>query len=188
MFNIAWKKRIRLGAGFRFNMANVTDRTYVTAFQARPDAGSYNSLFLDDHTVYSLNLTLNADISFTCWLDAGLNIDVVGVSFGESTDALYRSASFFPAASTEQAKPELLNVFAFGNNNRGTLNTQFYLRFWPGELFFVKAGSSLYHLSENTDNTLNYSNNRFNTDSYMGFVFLGWTPLKTAWITQNPKL
>lgn len=188
MFNIAWKKRIRLGGGLRFNMANVTDRTYLTAFPARPDGGTFDSLYLDDHTVYSLNLTLNADVSFTHWLDAGLNIDVVGVSLGESTNASYRSASFSPAASAEQAKPELLNVFAFGNNNRGTLNTQFYLRFWPEENCYVKAGFSLYHLTENTVNTLNYSNNRFNTYSYMGFVSLGWTPLRTTWISKNPKL
>jgi hypothetical protein len=188
MFNIAWKKRIRLGAGLRFNMANVIDRTFVTAFPARPEGGSYDSLFLDDHTIYSLNLTFNADISFTRWLDAGMNIDVVGVSFGETSDASYQSATFSPSASTEQANPELLNVFLFGRNDRGSLNSQFYLRFWPGENFFVKAGFSIYHIIENTSNTLNFSNNRFFTDANMGFVSLGWTPLRTAWITKNPKL
>lgn len=188
MFNIAWKKRIRLGVGLRANMANVTQRMYVTAFPNRPDAGTYDSLFLDDHTIYSLNLTFHADVSLTQWLDVGLNLDVVGVSFGETTDASYRSATFLPATSTEQTMPELLNVFAFGNNNLGTTNTQFYLRFWPGKDFFVKAGYSLYYITENTENNLNFSNNRFITSSHMGFVSLGWTPLRTVWVTKNPKL
>lgn len=188
MFNIAWKKRIRLGAGLRANMANVTKRMYVTAFPNRPDAGTYDSLFLDDHTIYSINLTFHADVSLAQWIDVGLNLDVVGVSFGETTDASYRSATFLPAISTEQTKPELLNVFAFGNNNRGTSNTQFYLRFWPGENFFVKAGYSLYHITENTENTLNFSNNRFVTSSHMGFVSLGWTPFRTDWLTKKPQL
>ncbi len=185
MFNIAWKKRIRMGVGLRFNMANVTDRTFVTAFPSRPDVGSYDSLYLDDHTIYSLNLTFNTDISFTRWLDAGFSMDVVGVSLGEITHALYQSATFSPSVSTEQAKPELLNVFLFGRNDRGSLNFQFYLRFWPGENFFVKAGFSIYHMIENTSNTLNYSNNRFFTDANMGFISLGWTPLRTAWITTQ---
>jgi len=184
MFNIAWKKRVHLGAGLRFNMANVIDRTFVTAFPARPVAGSYDSLFLDDHTIYSMNLTFNADISFTRWFDVGMNIDVVGLSWGETSDALYHSATFNPAVSIEQARPELLNVFLFGRNDRGSLNSQFYFRFWPGENFFVKAGFSIYHIIENTSHLLNYSNNRFFTDAHMGFLSLGWTPLRTAWLSS----
>ncbi|MCX7744112.1 MAG: hypothetical protein N2167_06060 [Flavobacteriales bacterium] len=188
MFNVAWKKRIKLGGGLRFNMANVTKRMFITAFPGRPDAGTYDSLFFDDHTIYSLNLTFHADVSFTRWLDGGFNLDVAGVSFGETTDASYRSATFLPATSIEQVHPELFNVFAFGNNNRGTTNTQFYLRFWPGENFFIKAGYSLFHITENTVNTLNFSNNRFVTSSHMGFLSLGWTPLRTAWIAKNSKI
>ncbi len=188
MFNVAWKKRIKLGAGLRFSMANVIKSMYLTAFPSRPDAGTYDSLFFDDHTIYSLNLTFHADGSLTKWLDAGFNIDIVGISFGDITDASYRSATFLPATSTEQAKPELLNVFAFGNNNLGTTNTQFYLRIWPGENFYLMAGYSLYHITENTENTLNFSNNRFILSAHMVFVSLGWTPIRTAWITKKTKL
>lgn len=186
LFPIALKKRIKIGFGTRMNIANYWDKSFYTAPPQRVN-NTFDTLTMSHQTVFFFNLQFLAEIALLKWWDVGMNIDLVGVSWGARTDGNYYSSAFGHTGSNQTALPENLNLMLFGNNDFGNLNSQFYLRFWPSDKVFIKAGMSLATFTTLTDAQLNNGNSRFHAGSYMGFVSLGWTPGRNNWVPCKSK-
>lgn len=187
MFDVAWHRRLKLGTGIRIGMTNMFDRFFTTTPIDRPSPTVFDTLSLPFHSMYSVNLTLNADLALTKWMDIGLAVDIVGVSFGESADARYLATGYSQSGSKQTVKPEILNLLAFSHYNKGSLNNSFYLRFWPGMNLFVKTAFTLYHSAEAVQQTLQFGN-RYTGYTYMGSISVGWTPFRSQMTKSTKKL
>lgn len=186
LFPIALKKRIKIGFGTRMNIANYWDKSFYTAPPQRIN-NSFDTLTMAHQTVFFFNLQFLAEVALLKWWDVGMNIDLVGISWGARTIGNYYSTASGYSGTSQTALPENLNLMLFGNNDFGNLNSQFYFRFWPSDKVFVKAGMSLATFTILTDAALNNGNSRFHAGSYMGFVSLGWTPGRNSWIPCKSK-
>jgi hypothetical protein len=179
LFPVA-NNRIKIGFGVRMNVANHWKKSFFTAPPQRTN-GMQDTLTVDQQTVYYCNLMFVTDFVLLKWWDAGMNIDLVGASWGPQADGSYYSHAYGDNGTRQTISPETLNLMLFGRNDFGNLNSQFYLRFWPSNNVSIKAGMSLGTYISHTDNALNNGNTRFNSASYMGFLSLGWTPGRNAW-------
>jgi hypothetical protein len=187
LFPIALKKRLKIGFGARMNVINYWNKDFFTAPPQRVEGAGFDTLRMEHQTTYFFNLQFLAEVALTRWWDVGMNIDLVGASWGPQTTALYYAHATGDNASAQTATPENLNLMLFGKNDFGNLNSQFYFRFWPSTNVALKAGMSLATLTNITDAPLNNGNSRFHAGSYMGFLSLCWTPGRNAWVSCKKK-
>lgn len=173
LFSVA-RNRIKIGFGLRMNVVNYWNKSFYTAPPQRVN-DSFDTLTLDHQTFYFLNLHFAMDIALLKWWDVGMNIDLVGASWGPTGEASYFSTANGYSGTRETVYPETLNLMLFGHNDHGNLNSQFYLRFWPSSNVCIKAGMGLTTFITHTNNSLTNGNTRFNAGSYTGFLSLGWT-------------
>jgi hypothetical protein len=190
LFPIALKKRIKIGFGARMNVINYWSKDFFTAPPQRVEGAGFDTLRMEHQTTYFFNLQFLAEVALTKWWDVGMNIDLVGASWGPKTSALYYSYSTGDEASAQTVVPETLNLMLFGKNDFGNLNSQFYFRFWPSSNVALKAGMSLATLTNLSEVPLNNGNSRFHAGSYMGFLSLCWTPGRNVWVRckKNPGI
>lgn len=181
------KKRLKVGFGARMNISNFWDYSMFTGKPQRTAPGIFDTLVMKHQTTYFLNLQFIAEVALLKWWDIGMNIDLVGVSWGPKAEGSYYSHASGDSASLQLAQPENLNLMLFGNNDFGSLNSQFYMRFWPAKNLCIKGGMSLAVFTSLTENGLNNGNNRFHNGSYMGFISLAWTPGRNAWVPVKKK-
>lgn len=186
-WGILWKKRIKLGYGLRFNNVFGQGTSLVNAFQAMGNEPPRDTLLVRNTEFHTLNISICAEVSFLKWLDAGVNIDIFGFSFGPQRTATYYSESYGTPVSFQPVRPEVLNVFLFGRKDRGSLNSQFFLRFWLPHDISLRAGFSILHLYYRSDNVLNFQNDRFFIDPKMGFISIAWSPGRSAWISGKKE-
>jgi hypothetical protein len=176
------KNRIKIGFGIRMNVANYNDKSFFTAPPQQGPTQIRDTLTIAKQTVYYLNLQFAFDVMLMKWWDAGMNIDLVGASWGPVAEGKYYSSAFGSNGTTQELQPETLNAMLFGHNDFGNLNSQFYFRFWPVDNVFIKAGMGLSTFISHTNMPLNNGNTRFSAGSYMGFVSLGWTFGRSEWV------
>lgn len=188
LFSVTWKKRIKIGFGIRANMTNYWNNSMNTAFYNRPSSPEFDTLLITQQTSFSVNLMFVADISLVKWMDAGLNIDLVGASFGEKTGGTVYSQGTEFSNPEPDVQPQILNAFLFGRNDRGSTNSQFYLRFWPSNDFFIKGGFSIYHITQRSPSSPSPYGDLFFSAHNMGFISFGWTPGRNEWIKKKDKL
>lgn len=179
------KNRVKIGFGLRMNVANYNDKPFYTAPPQQGPTNIRDTLNTLRQTVYYFNLQFAFDVMLLKWWDAGMNIDLVGASWGPTAEGRYYSAAFGSNGTTQEVQPETLNLMLFGRNDFGYLNSQFFLRFWPADNVYIKAGMGLTTMHSHTTVPLNNGNTRFSAGSYMGFVSLGWTFGRSEWIPLN---
>jgi hypothetical protein len=79
---------------------------------------------------------VNLGYNFSPKLQAGFNIDLLGFSFGPEGTPVFKGSG---SQTTTKAKPTGFNVLLVGNNDRGTLNSEFYLRYKVSKKVGIKA-------------------------------------------------
>jgi hypothetical protein len=105
--------RLSVGGGLRLTRYGGESREFRN--QDAPTDGLPGSLVLDPE-VWGLNVMVAAELRLTTLLSAGANLDLVGVAWGpERRNA---SASVTPARGS---------MFRYGNADRGSLNSEFFL-------------------------------------------------------------
>lgn len=85
----------------------------------------------------SLNLSANFGYHFSKRWSAGFNIDLIGFTFGRTTSAILTSNGVTKTESA--AKPTPFNVLLTGDNDIGSLNSEFFLKYKLNERWGVKA-------------------------------------------------
>lgn len=114
-----------------------------------------------------LNIGVSIEYAITSRLDAGFNIDVLGFSFGPKQNFNIISSSFDANQSPVQTgSPTRWNVLLTSDNDIGSLNSEFFLRYWISNKFAVRVGYSFLFSEYKTENKLSFDNGRIVNDRY----------------------
>jgi hypothetical protein len=142
-------RRFSIGVGLRHSTHIGTKQEFTTAPpEFSTDEKLVDTLTLANSSVTSLNLALDFRYKVFKKLSIGFNIDAIGFSFGpDQTGNLVAS----PVAFSAKAKPTSLNVLLIGDNDIGTLNSEFYLVYHATEKLGLKLGLSYLFTEYSTD-------------------------------------
>ena len=126
-WNLGKKQNFYIGTGVRLSNAFGKNQVFTSApASLAANSANKDSLFSSSASTYALNAILNLGYHISPKLDVGFNIDLIGVSFGPSRIKLFSGNG---TSTTTTAEPTGMNVLLVGNNDRGTLNSEFYLRY-----------------------------------------------------------
>lgn len=118
-------------------------------------------------TVSSLNLLITLGYNFSPKLMARFNIDAIGVSFGNKTTGNYIDGN---RGSVSEASPTVFNALLTSDNDRGSLNSELFIRYLFSGHWGIKGGAS-FHFTEYTTKTaiqqFPEANDRFRNKSLM---------------------
>ncbi len=135
-WNLGKSKKFFIGTGVRFNTFYGTGVNFTSApASLAGDKLKEDTLLAPKPNAYSLNVLINLGYNITPKLQAGFNIDLIGASFGPEGTPTFISNGV-PTAT--KAKPAGFNVLLVGNNDRGSLNSEFYARYKITDKFGVK--------------------------------------------------
>lgn len=135
-------------------------------------AGAKDTLTVDQPRSYALNLMFAISVRLFAGLEAGMNIDLIGVGFGPEVTGQY--AGVQPALSgAQRASPSRLNLLLFGRHDYGQLDSEFFAGYWTGP-WGVRAGISHMSTEYTSSRPLDGNNNRFRASATRGFIALGY--------------
>jgi hypothetical protein len=159
------KKKFELGVGARWTTYVGSKKEFVTAGPASLTrtnsipflivfAGlqeeNIDTLVVQRPLVNALNLTFNMGYQFTPRFYGGVNIDVIGFSFGRKSSAVLTSNGV--SQTDPEATPTAFNVLLTGDHDRGTLNSEFFLRYALGKRWSIKALYQFVFVEYTTEN------------------------------------
>lgn len=136
LWKLGKSKKVEVGLGSRLTSYFGSSRYFSSApASLAADEKKSDSLLLPSAQVNILNFAINLGYRITPKFSAGFNIDALGLSFGGKQDASYINGNQGEATS---ADPTSVNLLLIGNNDRGSLNSEFYVRYFFKEKLAVK--------------------------------------------------
>ncbi len=147
-----WKsKKFAIGVGARFTSYFGANQYYITA-PAEITSGStgpfvifkenieenIDTFLIKSPQVNSLNLLINLRYKFNEKLMIGFNIDAIGFSFGGSKNGNYINGA---QGAIESAKPTAFNILLISDNDRGSLNSELYGKYYWNEKWGIKLAA-----------------------------------------------
>lgn len=130
----------RLRPSWPFRLLEVGGLLRATAYGGAPAEftlrggdGALPSQLTLDPNIYALMAGIVAEVPLGWHLRVGMNLDLVGVAAGPSR-----------TAGTLDASPATLSLFRYGNADRGSLNSEFYIASVVSRRFEVRGGLSHY--------------------------------------------
>jgi len=130
LWEIRLGSRIRLGAGPRVTRFGGEAKRYRT--HDDPPAGLGSRIALAPE-VWALNLAVSGEVGLVGPLAAGANLDLAGVAAGPSR-----------GVGAERLEPARASLFLYGDRDRGSLNSEFYLSVATGAGLRLRGGASHY--------------------------------------------
>lgn len=159
--------RLRLGVGARLSSFLGGSSVRFTDIDL---PGARETLTVDRPRLFALNAMLGASVRLAGDLEAGFDIDLVGVGFGASVEGDYRGQA---SAGRERARPARLDLLLLGARDKGQLDSTFFLAWWPGRLG-LRAGVSHEITEYVAQRALGGSNDRFRLTATRVFVAVGY--------------
>jgi len=161
-----WKpgasKKIEIGFGARFTSYFGNSQYYSSApASLANDVTNTDSILLVSPQVNALNLAVNLGYRLFPKIGLGFNIDALGFTLGSTKDGTYLNGT---QGGSTSAKPTSFNVLLVGNNDRGTLNSEFYARYFFTEKFALKVAYQYVFTEYTTDTKIQQTpeaNDRF---------------------------
>ncbi|WP_276370492.1 hypothetical protein [Chryseolinea sp. H1M3-3] len=174
------KKKIVVGVGGRLTSYLGKNQYYETA-PARLTSGStgpqvifkeniaanIDTFLIKTAQVNSLNVLITLGYNFSEKLMVRFNIDAIGLSFGKNTKGNYINGS---RGAIEAASPTTWNALLVSDNDRGSLNSEFFGRYLFNKKWAVKAGIQFHFTEYTTDTQVQQfpeANDRFRNKSLM---------------------
>lgn len=115
----------------------------------------------------SINLFIGFEYNVYRRWSVGMNIDLLGLSFGASKRFNIISSSFDPDQSPViEAKPTPFNLLLTSDNDLGSLNSEFFARYSPEGKLSFKAGLTFIFSEYTTDRKLSFNNGDIRNDRY----------------------
>ena len=174
------KQRLGFGLGGRFTSYLAANQYYTTA-PAKLTSGStgpviifqdniqdnIDTFLIKSPQVNAINLSINIDYRLTKKLGAGFNIDAIGFSFGESRTGNYINGATGKMLS---ATPTSFNILLISDNDKGSLNSEFYLKYFLNERCGLKIGAQFLFTEYTTEEKVQQypeENDRFRNKSLL---------------------
>jgi hypothetical protein len=161
-WNLGKRKKFSIGIGGRITSYLGRNQYYETApakitseaigplvIFKETIAANVDSFLIESPQVNSLNVFINLRYAFTDKLSVGFNIDALGFSFGGEKSGRYINGS---EIQTSTAKPTGFNALLISDNDIGSLNSEFYGRYYFNENWALKAAAQ-FHFTEYTTET-----------------------------------
>jgi hypothetical protein len=180
LHGVAIEKRFKVGYGIRFTSFVAANKYYTTApakytspvqnlgtiFSKNIDA-NIDTITTATASTNSLNLAVYLQFDISPKLDAGFNIDAVGLSFGPKKQFNIISSTFDPnQAPVQSGSPTRFNLLLTSDNDIGSLNSEFYLRYWVTEKVGLRLGFTFLFSEYRTDNELSFNGGQVVNDRY----------------------
>ena len=160
--------RFRFGLGLRGTFA-AGDLKLTPAGAKNVPAGVIDTLAVSASAIM-LNVSGHASVLVTDRLEAGLNIDLAGLGTGSERTGTYRTSST-AAATTVGASPSATNVFLYGSNDRGSLNSEFFAAWRATDRVTIRGGLSHQLVEYRAKRLLMSNTDRFRR--YSNLIFVG---------------
>ncbi|CAN5386088.1 hypothetical protein BH10BAC2_BH10BAC2_49450 [soil metagenome] len=170
-WHLGKKRKIVIGTGARFTTYFGKNIDFLSAPPSLAgDEKSTDTLFAPKPSISALNVLINLGYNLSPKLQVGFNIDAIGFSFGPNG-----SPTFTGNGNTinTKAKPTGFNVLLGGNNDRGNLNSQFYLQYLFGKKWGAKVAYQYLFTELTTDTKVQAQpelNDRFRNKASMGYA------------------
>jgi hypothetical protein len=183
-FNNFSRGQFKIGFGFRLTSFFAKNKTYITAPAIYTSGKTGPSVFFADQipqnidTIVfkrpkgvSLNVAILLEYSFNQNWSAGFNIDAFGLTVAPKTVGKYRDLE----QQDVSAKPTFFNALLISDNDRGSLNSELYVKyFMTDNPYFFKAGASFYFNEQKTLKKQRLGNDRFRYKSLAPVIGVGW--------------
>jgi len=165
-WKIGAKKKLELGVGGRFSSFFANNKHFVTAPAniAKGTTGpgalfkeaikaNMDSVLFPSAQINSINVTINIGYNFSKKFRAGFNIDLIGFSFGAAQAGTYINGNGAPGAQTVPvtASPAGFNLLLIAENDRGSLNSEFFVAYSINDKWSVKLGAQHIFMEYVTD-------------------------------------
>lgn len=140
-WRLGQKRKFEIGIGGRFTsyfgtkkdfltapakLARTTTFPFIIVFAGQQEA-NFDTLTVQRPFTNSANITANLGYHLSSRWYAGFNIDVIGFTFGKKTNAVFTSNG--TTVTEPVAKPAAFNVLLTGDNDYGSLNSEFFLKY-----------------------------------------------------------
>lgn len=198
---IGKNKRFKIGYGLRITNYFGKDVDYVTApakytagkesfaalFTAERIEENYDTLNFVSAQVNSLNAAVF--LSYTPpilnnKLDIGMNIDVIGASFAARQKGDFSGQGPFGTRTPGSSIPTSFNLLLISDSDLGSLNSEWYLRYWIKPKIALKLGLEFLFTEFKTNDKIqaipntNEFNDRFRRKSTMLMIGIQFAPFR----------
>jgi hypothetical protein len=179
-WRIGQHQRIGLGIGARLTSFIGANIYYITA-PAELTSGStgplvifkenidenIDSLLVKSPFINSLNVMVNIDYRLSQKILVGFDIDFIGFSFGGKRDANFISGV---TGGITEAGPTPFNILLISDNDRGSLNSELYVKYFYKEKWAAKIGAQFLFTEYTTETPVQVypeENDRFRNKSLL---------------------
>lgn len=134
-----------------------------------------DTVSLNSSQINSINIFLALRYDFKKKWGAEFNIDLAGVSFGGSKNAILQYGDQTSNTKTSTAKPTIGNALLISDNDLGSLNSEFMISYLYTSKLKLKAGVSFLFNEYTLSNPVSYTNslgNVIDTDRYRTKAFM----------------
>ena len=136
LWRFTQSKKVEIGLGARFTSYFGSTQYYSSApASLAGDKSKTDSLLLQSPQVNSFNVAINLGYRLSSKIGVGFNIDALGFSFGGKQNGSYIKDN---QGQPTPANPTAFNLLLVGYHDKGTLNSEFYLRYFFKENLAIK--------------------------------------------------
>lgn len=175
MFGVGKSYRFKIGYGVRLTSFFANDiQTRTAPASLTSGEASFAALVSEDIItnidtfslkkvqVNALNLSINLQYSLSQKLEAGINIDAIGFTFGskQSGDLIAKASkrSFADGSTVSEAKPTNFNLLLVSDSDLGSLNSEVFLRYWLNDKIGIRGGLSFLFAEYTSDKKVAVAN------------------------------
>jgi long-subunit fatty acid transport protein len=170
------KDKFIIGTGIRFTSLFGTDINFTSAPpDFTGDNKNIDTLFASSPSMSSINALINLGYRLNNKLEIGFNIDVIGISFGTKGTPTFISNG---KKSATIANPTSPNILLVGDNDKGSLNSQFYVKYEVARNLGIKLAYQYLFNELTTETKVQTSpsaNDRFRFKSNMVFAGISYS-------------
>ena len=190
---IGKNKRFKVGYGIRLTNFIGSDQKYITA-PAKYTSGkeslvalftqnikaNLDTVIFEKAQINFLNAGIYLSYTLPFWkdkVDLGVNIDAIGYSFGASRNGLFNN-------TTVSAKPSGFNALLISDSDKGSLNSEWFVRYWINKRWALKGGYEFLFTEYTTDAKIQLlpnstdTNDRFRNKASMVMLGIEFAPFR----------
>lgn len=120
----------------------------------------------------ALNATLYLQYSLSQKFEFGMNIDLLGFTFGGQQSGYFIANSLGNSVNGQKsaASPSSFNALLISDSDYGSLNSELYGRYWLNDRFGIRAGLSFQFVEYKTDKKVTVANT--DNDRWRGKILM----------------
>jgi hypothetical protein len=185
------KKKFKIGYGLRFTFNKGKELYYETApaeltskstgpqiIFTKIYSENIDSVFFNSTQTAFVNASINFEYKINSRLDAGFNIDAIGITFNSKAIGKYIAYQSPESNTYQSATSSPFNLLLVSDNDKGSLNSEFYVRYWATPRWGIRGGVSFLFTEYTTDHKLRLENDRWRNKSLQLLLGVTYSPFK----------